>query len=804
MRVGRISLAASADGKAIYAGFESTVRTAGGATGSIFKLFRSADGGATWTSLPKPPNDGQLGFNNTLAVSPHQARTVYVGQIALWRAVDGGDSGSWTNLSCCRGDGNGQRTGIDLHADLHEIAFAAPGSFAEASSVAEVVYVANDGGVARGTINDVGAVHWEAASRGLAIGQCGTIDISGSTSESAVCGVWHNGNARTADGGANWIQVGGGDGFQATLDAGNAMTTFFNCNAFSGGSICRGQVDPLHVIPITGEATIWGDDSTLAHWSDPFHPGHLLRVQKGLLYLATGADTKPASELLEAAAWEPVEPPGKTGATTTVAFARAPIDGSPRYYLGTDTGEIWFGSPASGWQKICGCGEPVRGLATGRADGPFEVFAVLGADGTRGRVRRAILTTHSGWVNLAIDDAFTPEVPVVLRNLAVDPFGPAAVYVGTDQGIYRGEEQPAGDWVWERSPGMPHVVVTDLVTHLGPGGPSGVVRAGTWGRGVFEVFLFLHAADAPVALNVRASEQVDAGAERELAVRVALTTPVQRLERETPFDLALPVDSAVILEAPAEVQVGGDRLTFSQWMSPGGRTETQRRLELNLEETTAVVAQYRPTSLLPALAVIAVVAGEDGAPRDPGARIEILEPAGLGDPPTPFEIALTNAGTRVRLRAPAEVTDSEGTLVFAGWNLPDGSAATSLEVLITVTSRESVTAYYKRSSLPRIGEGHLATFVGATAQPLDATGLRHEVRVSWVVAGGEPPIAVEVTLKTPTGALKEVSGLPLVGELRFEVPGEDGERVKVTLAAVDATGSRSRARAYATLCALVP
>ena len=89
--------------------------------------------------------------------------------------------------------------------------------------------------------------------------------------------------------------------------------------------------------------------------------------------------------------------------------------------------------------------------------------------------------------------------------MVVDPKVPESegttVYVGTDQGVYRGHVETLvldptmvalvrppifGDWTWRRSPGVPNVWVTDLEVHQNFQGHdgSGVIRAGTYGRGI--------------------------------------------------------------------------------------------------------------------------------------------------------------------------------------------------------------------------------------------------------------------------------------------------------------------------------
>ena len=103
---GRSGFGFSPPSRRLYAGFD---------VGGTYHLFHTSNGGDAWTELPSPPSDGQLGFNNALAVGTYNSDEVYIGQIALRRANDGGRTGglndfranppvtdkSWTNLSCC-------------------------------------------------------------------------------------------------------------------------------------------------------------------------------------------------------------------------------------------------------------------------------------------------------------------------------------------------------------------------------------------------------------------------------------------------------------------------------------------------------------------------------------------------------------------------------------------------------------------------------------------------------------------------------------------------------------------------------
>jgi len=506
---GRIALAISPSQPAVlYAGID---------VGGQYRLFKTENAGNTWIALPHPPSDGQLDFGNVIAISPRGSDFVYIGQVALWRATDGGKVGglndynvtppvnnnSWTTLSCCLSDGNPSRGGLDLHADLHDIVFAPKNSFAESTSTAEIVFIVNDGGVTKGTINDIGVVTWYSLTTGLTLGQFGTIGLSPSNVNEVIGGFWHNGNAFTRNHGSSWERFGiggGGDGFQASIDVarpvsmhGDRLTVMYvNTNAFGGGAITRVRADFNHVIPPPAvQEQIWSNNDTVVHWCDPYHDGDLLRLQGGKIFRAHDAATKPASDLNTDAAWELIDPPAKSGDSATLTFERRlDVDNKPAYFLGTTTGQIWRGSPEVGWEKVCDCGGEFDNKKHEIAidlNNPNRIVAVFKGTGP-GRVKEVKRSPGGGWVSKVIDDKFNPPLQIdVVYTIVVDPLDSNTVFVGTDQGAYRGRLE-SGNWLWARSPGIPNVSVPDLEAHQRfLGTQTGVVRAGTYGRGIFEL-----------------------------------------------------------------------------------------------------------------------------------------------------------------------------------------------------------------------------------------------------------------------------------------------------------------------------
>ncbi|MET0168453.1 MAG: hypothetical protein ABW318_26110, partial [Vicinamibacterales bacterium] len=617
----------------VYAGFDGLGQ---------YKLFTTKDGGNQWTDLPAPPSGMpappsayQLFFNNTIAVGSYSSDEVYIGQIAFWRATDGGRTGgandykvnppitsnSWTVLGCCLSLPNPFRKGLDIHGDLHDIQFAPYGSFLPSPSQVQIVFVATDGGLERGDIDSDGVINWVPLSKGLAIGQAGTIALAPEFPSISLGGYFHNGDIVSLFPPADALPVTGGDGYQTAFDAGG-LTVYFNCNAGFDGKICRGT-PPAPFNTTFGIETIWSNNpgfpiNSRKMWSDPHRPGHLLLLQNnGLLFRATNADTTPASVLDTPTAWTAVDPgTGKTGNITTMAFRSRVLEEQPVYYVGTNTGQIWRGSPEVAWTKLCECGAPVNAIAPELFVNE-RIFAVLGTSSSPGRIKELTRQFNGAWETRDIDGTFKPDLGVSrVTSVVVDPTVPETigrvVYVGTDQGVYRGQLEPlvigpfAGapapgpiveNWTWRRSPGVPNVWVTDLQVHQSfpAHDQSGIIRAGTYGRGIFELnrtIVANPAEKAPIILSVLAMQVGEDGAPPPVNVGIPVVVQDRKIEQQTPFDLRLPEGAEVYLEAPREIRVRGAELKFVGWAVPGLRPDISTRITLKMDAAVKAVAYY--------------------------------------------------------------------------------------------------------------------------------------------------------------------------------------------------------------------
>lgn len=59
------------------------------------------------------------------------------------------------------------------------------------------MFVASDGGITKGSFDSTDMVSWEPLTKGLAVGQAGTIGLSPVLPSVTVAGYWHNGDILT-------------------------------------------------------------------------------------------------------------------------------------------------------------------------------------------------------------------------------------------------------------------------------------------------------------------------------------------------------------------------------------------------------------------------------------------------------------------------------------------------------------------------------------------------------------------------------------------------------------------------------
>jgi photosystem II stability/assembly factor-like uncharacterized protein len=431
----------------LYASFVSA------ANSSLLGMYRTADGGTTWTPLPATPNylGTQGWYDNCVVVDPANPDRCLAGGVfpyggagtyGIIRTVDGG--ASWTDVTTSSG-------GVRVHPDQHHLTYGPDG----------VLWVANDGGVWKSANH---GTNWTNCNASLGITQFYTVAKSPTDPAGIVGGTQDNGSVRYA-GTLSWPQVIAGDGGPAAYRA-DDPSQFFTTYIY---------LDPLYKWTSAGASLgvvtgPWGAADDRADWatgaltSDPNTPNTILagtyRVWRstngGGAWTAISGDLTGGMGVLRSIA-APLGSPGTLWVTTS--------DG--RVQVTPDNGTNWFlktaGLPGSALPKLV-------------VDPAHPLTAWVISDRASGD--RVFRTVNGGdtW------DPVTGTLPQGLRPLAlaVDFRLPVPrLHVGTDYGVYVSTDNGA-TWI-KANVNLPDIAVYDLALET----TSNVLIAATHGRGMW-------------------------------------------------------------------------------------------------------------------------------------------------------------------------------------------------------------------------------------------------------------------------------------------------------------------------------
>jgi len=443
---GRIQLAiAPSDSHIVYASYHNET------TGGLFGLYKSTNGGATWTQVASAPNylGTQGWYDHTIIVNPANASMVFAGGVypydsatrGLVRTSNGGTS--WSNVMA---GANGET----LHPDVHHLAYDASGK----------LWVANDGGVWR--TSDNGA-NWTNCNNGLGITQFYFVGVHPSDDDRLLGGTQDNGTLQYS-GTVGWPEWQAGDG-GATLyeqdDPSYYYTTYTRLN----------PIYRFHHPAFDGNASgpwVAAADRTSFIFNpiieDPNVPGGLLcgtyrvwrSLDRGTTWSAISPDLSAGAGVIYTLAVANGDM-NTIYAGTTDGFIRVTNDGgtnwSPRT-TGLDLGRIRriFLDPADANHAFC--------VVERRTDG------------------RVFETTDAGvnWVNV------TGDLPFGLLTLciAVDWRTPTPrLYAGTDLGVFVSHDDGT-TWL-HADTALPNTVIYDLGLDLA----NDWLIAATHGRGMW-------------------------------------------------------------------------------------------------------------------------------------------------------------------------------------------------------------------------------------------------------------------------------------------------------------------------------
>jgi photosystem II stability/assembly factor-like uncharacterized protein len=453
----RVEIAYSRTAGVVYASVDTNVPFTFNTTGSV---YRSSDGGATWTLQGSPNHLSTQGwYNNAIWVDPVDSNHVIVAGLDIYRSTNAGVN--WTKISSWS-------QGNSVHADHHVIV----SSPLYNGTSNRTIFFGNDGGVYRATdINAVTAtnVGWTNLNNGLGVTQFYGGAGHGGTNGRMIGGTQDNGSLVYSGSGTTWTTVFGGDGGAAAIDP-------------TDGNYIYGEYVRLQIHRATngtGPAsyifTGINDAGSLANFIAPF----ILDPNTPTTMLAGGRSLWRSTNVKDLApSWSAILSPTGDGSSSTYTSRIAVAQGnSSLIWVGKNNGTLFKttnGTVAVPTWNQFGAGvvpsTNVLALLIDK-DTPNTVYAGFG-----GYSNQNLWRTTDGGTNWTSIGTGLPASPV--RAIERHPTLANYLYVGTEVGIFTSQD---GGATWNTTNDGPANVSVDQLFWY----DATTLVAVTHGRGMF-------------------------------------------------------------------------------------------------------------------------------------------------------------------------------------------------------------------------------------------------------------------------------------------------------------------------------
>ncbi|MGD9492894.1 MAG: PKD domain-containing protein [Bacteroidales bacterium] len=440
-----------------YAGFGGfyTSTNSGGSFTETFNETSSNHNLLGW-SPTFSDQGGQSWYDLDITVNPGNANEIYIGGVNIAKSTNGG-----ANWSC-----NAYwMTGYGYpysHADHH--------AFAWLPNSTSTLFNGNDGGIFKTTNN---GSTWTDISGNLCINQLWGMGISTTNSNLIMTGWQDNGVNKLLSGA--WTHIRGGDGMEVMCTPGNDSRVF---GSYAYGDFYLSSNGGSTWSTITPSAA--GD----GEWVTPIvmDPNSTTKIYTGYTTVYYNGNATPSTTN-----WTTKGTVGGTG--NIIRMALAPSASTTTMYVIKSSGVYKttnLSNATPTWTDVTG-NLPVSSamlsyIAVDQTDANRVYVTFSGyVDGTK-----VYMSTTGGttWTDISNNLPNLPMNCVVIDKNSADH----AMYVGGDVGVYYKDDN-SQTWILF-SDGLPNVVVKELEIYYGASQTAHRLRAGTYGRGVWESDLY--------------------------------------------------------------------------------------------------------------------------------------------------------------------------------------------------------------------------------------------------------------------------------------------------------------------------
>jgi len=444
---GRIAVAISrSNPSTLFAGIANPT------TGSLLGLYKTTNGGSSWTELTSAPDycTPYCWYTNVVAVDPVNPQVVFIGGSdepgTLYQSLNGG--ATWTNVAV---GGNL----VELHEDHHALAFSANGG---------TLYVGNDGGVWSATDPTTLYPNWTNLNNPLAITQF--YPGNSVSSPSLVYGGTQDNGVQQYTGSIAWNYSWCGDGGWTAVNPGTPSTVYASCAQYDVEESTQ-----------NGVLGTWTSANSGINTSDrmQFIPPLVMDpLNSEILYFGTYQVYQTANG---ASSWQSISP-DLTGGTGTVTVVSVAPSNDQILYAGTNEGQVQTtttAAPGTTWTNVS-TGLPNRSITQIAISPSAPYVAYVAFSGFNSPGGHIYQTTNGGasWADISVP---LPNTPV--DDLVIDPVYPNTLYAATDIGVFYTTN--LGQTWSILGTGLPNVVVLGLKMYA----PTRTLYAATHGRSMW-------------------------------------------------------------------------------------------------------------------------------------------------------------------------------------------------------------------------------------------------------------------------------------------------------------------------------
>ena len=402
-------------------------------------VFKSTNAGAIFTQISAGQDfSGVQGwYDFYIHVNPFDPNTAYVGSIDIWRTTNGG--ANFTNITNGYGGGS-------VHVDQHNLDFH--------PTDANQMICVNDGGIWKSTNK---GTSWINLNTNLTLTQFYRIASDPSNANHIIGGTQDNGTQRTA-GTLNWTAAYGGDGGEV-------------CFHKKNNSFILGETQNNGVFRSTDAGLSWSSAENgligSGAWIGPIisHPD-----SNGVFYTARQQIFKSTDW---GADWFAIST-GTSGTVNEMAVSRTSAN-----LMYATSGNLIFRSTNRGYTFTdVSAGLPNNAITSISVHPDSSNVAVITFSGFgNGKIYK---TTNTGtsWNSITGN---LPDAPANDALFYYPGFSTSTFYLANDVGVFVTNNN-GQSWI-ELANGLPNTVVMHLDYHQA----ANKLRAGTHGRGVYEI-----------------------------------------------------------------------------------------------------------------------------------------------------------------------------------------------------------------------------------------------------------------------------------------------------------------------------